>query len=138
MSATRQLLLCVALVAVVTSCAPVQYAPSEITAATPPFQPDAEKNAVAQMERKEVFTDDWRLHRSGGICGVHDYRMETIVVPGLNGEILMDEEYTEARERFFPNAGIQYPSDLYSTREMGRIYVCPKCINAERAWNING
>ena len=116
------------------ACAPKPYAPKEVQAAAPPYQSDEEKSAVSRMKQAGIIAKDWRGH-SRGICNLHGMKLETITVPRIDGEAYYEEEYHEARERFFPNAGILYGRDLFSEKEMGHIHVCPKCIAAAQIWN---
>ena len=70
---------------------------------------------------------DWRY--GSGVCEVHHIAMQTQVVHGLNGCVHFSLDYYGARERSFPNAGIEYGPDLYSP-ERGKIFVCPQCLKA--------
>jgi hypothetical protein len=75
---------------------------------------------------------DWR--HGDGICKIHHVAMKTVVVNGLAGPApIFPPKYYEAKEKFFPNAGIEYPPQLYSDKK-GMIYVCPKCEQAKKDW----
>lgn len=82
-------------------------------------------------EVSNEFVNDWR--RGDGICALHDRRMNTQEVNGLAGHISFLPEYYEAKEKLFPNGGIEYGPNLYS-QERGLIYVCPDCKGARDAW----
>jgi len=79
---------------------------------------------------------DWR--QDGGVCRVHTIIMKTKIVNGLAAGAFVDfpPGYYEAKEKLFPNPGIEYPSQLYSD-EKGMIYVCPKCEQAKADWEKN-
>lgn len=79
-----------------------------------------------------LATEDWR--HGDGICEVHGKQMRTEVVHDCAVLIDFTPEYLEAREKLFPNAGIEYSSDLYGNRR-GRIYVCDECKKARDKWS---
>ncbi len=75
---------------------------------------------------------DWR--HGTGVCQVHHVRMKTVLVHNIAGPApSYVPGYFEARDKLFPNAGIDYPPELYS-QEQGLIYVCPECEAARNAW----
>jgi hypothetical protein len=75
--------------------------------------------------------NDWR--HGTGVCSVHHRQMDTVEVHGLAGFIDFVPGYGEAREKLFPNAGIEYGPELYSP-ETGLIYVCSDCRAARDKW----
>lgn len=81
----------------------------------------------------QEVASDWR--DGNNVCAVHGIEMETEVVNGLEGFIDFLPEYYEAKEKRFPNAGSEYPPQLYSA-EKGKIYVCPKCVQAKKNWEM--
>lgn len=122
------------LLCVLASCTTREYAPARVDPSPPPYQSKTEEGAVRNLLKSGVKVQDWRDDSTKGICPVHNFKMETILVPGLAGPIDPTEQYSKAAERYFPNHGIIYGSASYS-RRVGRIYVCPKCITASRIWD---
>ena len=98
------------------------------------LQSPAGRVAVAKMLKEGVKVEDWLHYRTAGICPVHDCKRRTAVAPGLEGEIYPDEEDSSAREKHFPHAGIQYSAALISKWRLGKIHLCPQCLQAERNW----
>ncbi len=114
------------------SCS-VPYSPGKVQAVTPPYQSRVELDHVKRLEKKGIVAESW-LGREGDICAIHAMKMEVITIPGMDGEILPALPYSEARSRYFPNDGIQHPPELYSQTRLGKIHVCPKYVEAARAW----
>ena len=81
---------------------------------------------VARKPRVE----DWR--HGNGVCEVHGTQMRTEEVHGLAGTISFLPEYMEVASEF-PNAGIEYGEELYSSR-VGKIHVCSECESARQSW----
>ena len=79
-----------------------------------------------------VLIEDWRY--GDGICEVHGTRMRTVIVRNMEGPSpYFSDEYFEARERIFPNHGIDYPPERYG-KKLGKIYVCDQCEKAYEEW----
>lgn len=76
--------------------------------------------------------EDWR--HGNGICAVHHLQMNTVQIHACRALIDYVPGYGDAREKLFPNAGIDYGPDLYSDR-VGLIYVCPDCEAARSHWH---
>lgn len=58
--------------------------------------------------------------------------MRTEEVHHLAGHISFLPEYMDAASQF-PNAGIEYSEELYSSR-VGKIHVCSECESARQSW----
>ena len=81
--------------------------------------------------QSDLFVADWR--HGDGTCTVHQEPMDTVVVNRLEGTINFSPQYFDAKERDFPNCGIEYSKDLYG-RERGKIFVCPACEKNRKNW----
>ena len=79
----------------------------------------------------DPFVADWR--QGDGVCAVHSLKMGTVIVHVLTGSIQMAPEYYDAKERDFPNCGVEYPRQMFG-KERGKIFVCPACEKSRRKW----
>lgn len=60
--------------------------------------------------------------------------MQTVVVSGsdIDCALYANDDYTNARDRHFPNAGDERDKMGHYGRERGRIYVCTLCVRASK------
>ena len=73
--------------------------------------------------------------RSGSAtCQIHGEKMDVVVVGDLAGPSpSFSPEYIIAKERQFPNFGVEYGPEKYGKRR-GEIFICKPCETARQKW----
>ncbi len=121
-----------ALMAFLASCTVETDSPDKVQAASPPYQPHAERVHVARLERKGIVPRD--LPAGKDVCSLHAMKMEVITVPECDADIKLSRAYIVASPKYFPNGRFPCPPEHFSQTGLHKTRICPKCVVAERAW----